>query len=127
MKRTLCFEYYSIIVCGLTELNTWTFESLKKIFTCMQVNWSECSLAEPLKSLIVSLCWETFSCSGLRVVATSFLTSLDIIDSNFATISVHWLSIITLMLHHIFSLAPGHSGDSGSEGCGLFHYSWAKL
>ena len=32
LKRTLCFEYYSIIACGLTNLNTWTFESLKKIY-----------------------------------------------------------------------------------------------
>ena len=30
MKRTFCFEYYSIVACGLTDLNTWTFESLKK-------------------------------------------------------------------------------------------------
>ena len=25
-----CFEYYNIIACGLTDLNTWTFESSKK-------------------------------------------------------------------------------------------------
>ena len=30
MKRTFYFEYYSIIACGLTDLNTWTFESFKK-------------------------------------------------------------------------------------------------
>ena len=29
MKRTFCFEYYSIISCGLTDLNTWTLDSLK--------------------------------------------------------------------------------------------------
>ena len=28
MKRTFCFEYYSIIACGLTYLNTWTVESM---------------------------------------------------------------------------------------------------
>ena len=28
-EKTFCFEYYSIIACGLTDLNTWTFESFK--------------------------------------------------------------------------------------------------
>ena len=40
MKRIFCFEYFSIIACGLTNLNTWTFESLKKIWPfkiCMRV------------------------------------------------------------------------------------------
>ena len=36
MKMTFCFEYYSIIACGLTDLNTLTFESLKKIFVALQ-------------------------------------------------------------------------------------------
>ena len=35
MKRTFCFEYYSIIACGLTDLNTWTFESFKKMFVAL--------------------------------------------------------------------------------------------
>ena len=36
IKRTFCFEYYSIIACGLTDLNTWTFESLKNILVALQ-------------------------------------------------------------------------------------------
>ena len=36
MKRTFYFEHYSIIACGLTDLNTWTFESLKKIFVALK-------------------------------------------------------------------------------------------
>ena len=34
-KDFFFFEYYSIIACGLTDLNTWTFESLKKIFVAL--------------------------------------------------------------------------------------------
>ena len=35
MKKAFCLEYYSIIACGLTDLNTWTFESSKKIFVAL--------------------------------------------------------------------------------------------
>ena len=34
-EKDFCFEYYTIIACGLTDLNTWTLESMKKSFMAL--------------------------------------------------------------------------------------------
>lgn len=48
MKRTFCFDYYSILACGLADYNERTFDSLKNVSVeiCMWapvLDWPACS------------------------------------------------------------------------------------